>query len=52
MRAAPRGFAGPAPAVSLNGARSAADGAAVPMSPQDLAEAALAAAAAGPGRYW
>ncbi|WP_416237620.1 3-keto-5-aminohexanoate cleavage protein [Streptomyces sp. NBC_00162] len=49
MRAAPRAFAGPAPAVSLNGARGAADGAAVPMSPQDLAEAALAAVAAGAG---
>lgn len=39
----------PAPAVSLNGARGAADGTAVPMSPQDLAEAALAAVAAGAG---
>ncbi|MEU9235865.1 3-keto-5-aminohexanoate cleavage protein [Streptomyces subrutilus] len=38
-----------APAVSLNGGRSAADGAAVPMSPQDLAEAASAAVAAGAG---
>ncbi|MFE9635632.1 3-keto-5-aminohexanoate cleavage protein [Streptomyces sp. NPDC006463] len=39
----------PAPTVSLNGARSAADGPAVPMSPQDLAEAALDAIAAGAG---
>lgn len=38
-----------APTVSLNGARSAADGPAVPMSPQDLAEAALASVAAGAG---
>ncbi|MET9961171.1 3-keto-5-aminohexanoate cleavage protein [Streptomyces sp. NPDC006326] len=35
--------------VSLNGARGAADGAAVPMSPRDLAEAALGAVAAGAG---
>lgn len=35
--------------VSLNGSRGAADGAAVPMSPQALAESALAAVAAGAG---
>ncbi|WP_327307529.1 3-keto-5-aminohexanoate cleavage protein [Streptomyces sp. NBC_01298] len=35
--------------VSLNGSRGAADGAAVPMSPEDLVEAALAAVAAGAG---
>ncbi|MFF3213987.1 3-keto-5-aminohexanoate cleavage protein [Streptomyces sp. NPDC002886] len=34
---------------SLNGSRGAADGAAVPMSPEDLVEAALAAVAAGAG---
>ncbi|MGW1772375.1 3-keto-5-aminohexanoate cleavage protein [Streptomyces sp. NPDC002104] len=33
--------------MSLNGSRGAADGAAVPMSPEDLVEAALAAVAAG-----
>ncbi|MFK0254569.1 3-keto-5-aminohexanoate cleavage protein [Streptomyces sp. NPDC090445] len=33
--------------VSLNGARGAADGAAVPLSPGDLAESALGAVAAG-----
>ncbi|MCX5408276.1 3-keto-5-aminohexanoate cleavage protein [Streptomyces sp. NBC_00335] len=33
--------------VSLNGSRGAADGAAVPMSPGDLVDAALAAVAAG-----
>ncbi|MEU9147224.1 3-keto-5-aminohexanoate cleavage protein [Streptomyces sp. NPDC048349] len=38
-----------APLVSLNGARGAVEGSAVPMSPQDLAEAALAAVAAGAG---
>ncbi|QES58735.1 hypothetical protein DEJ51_06605 [Streptomyces venezuelae] len=36
-------------AVSLNGSRSAADGPAVPMSPEALAESALAAVAAGAG---
>ncbi|MFI1284801.1 MULTISPECIES: 3-keto-5-aminohexanoate cleavage protein [unclassified Streptomyces] len=35
--------------VSLNGSRSAADGPAVPMSPQDLAESAVRAVAAGAG---
>ncbi|MFD3549079.1 3-keto-5-aminohexanoate cleavage protein [Streptomyces sp. NPDC058655] len=35
--------------VSLNGARGAADGPAVPMSPRGLAESALAAVAAGAG---
>ncbi|MFE9794460.1 3-keto-5-aminohexanoate cleavage protein [Streptomyces goshikiensis] len=35
--------------VSLNGSRGAAEGAAVPMSPEDLVEAALAAVAAGAG---
>lgn len=35
--------------VSLNGSRSAADGPAVPMSPQALAESALAAVGAGAG---
>lgn len=35
--------------VSLNGARSAADGPAVPLSPRDLADAALAAVGAGAG---
>ncbi|MFJ6796310.1 3-keto-5-aminohexanoate cleavage protein [Streptomyces sp. NPDC091268] len=35
--------------VSLNGSRSAADGPAVPMSPDDLVEAALGAVAAGAG---
>ncbi|MEV7446307.1 3-keto-5-aminohexanoate cleavage protein [Streptomyces sp. NPDC091204] len=34
---------------SVNGARSAADGAAVPLSPADLTESALAAVAAGAG---
>ncbi|MEU7600200.1 3-keto-5-aminohexanoate cleavage protein [Streptomyces sp. NPDC040724] len=34
---------------SVNGARNAADGPAVPMSPADLAESALAAVAAGAG---
>ncbi|MFE9930412.1 3-keto-5-aminohexanoate cleavage protein [Streptomyces sp. NPDC005533] len=34
---------------SVNGARSAADGPAVPMSPADLTESALAAVAAGAG---
>ncbi|MFJ4781203.1 3-keto-5-aminohexanoate cleavage protein [Streptomyces sp. NPDC088762] len=37
------------PVVSLNGARSGADGPAVPMSPADLAESARAAVAAGAG---
>lgn len=49
MRPAPRLAVRAAPAVSLNGARSAARGAAVPMSPEGLAEAALAAVAAGAG---
>lgn len=35
--------------MSLNGSRGAADGAAVPMSPEELAESALAAVAAGAG---
>lgn len=35
--------------VSLNGSRSAADGTAVPMTPGDLVESALAAVAAGAG---
>ncbi|WP_405494588.1 3-keto-5-aminohexanoate cleavage protein [Streptomyces sp. NBC_00096] len=35
--------------VSLNGSRSAADGTAVPMTPEDLVESALAAVAAGAG---
>ncbi|MGW7063396.1 3-keto-5-aminohexanoate cleavage protein [Streptomyces sp. NPDC054904] len=35
--------------VGLNGSRGASDGAAVPMSPQALAESALAAVAAGAG---
>lgn len=35
--------------VSLNGSRGADEGAAVPMSPEDLVEAALAAVAAGAG---
>ncbi|MGW3325484.1 3-keto-5-aminohexanoate cleavage protein [Streptomyces virginiae] len=35
--------------VSLNGSRSAADGPAVPLSPEALAESALAAVAAGAG---
>ncbi|MFE2140897.1 3-keto-5-aminohexanoate cleavage protein [Streptomyces sp. NPDC059456] len=35
--------------VSLNGARSAADGTAVPLSPQDVVESALGAVAAGAG---
>ncbi|MGW6705240.1 3-keto-5-aminohexanoate cleavage protein [Streptomyces sp. NPDC054956] len=35
--------------VSLNGSRGAADGAAVPVSPADLVESALAAVAAGAG---
>ncbi|MEV6951950.1 3-keto-5-aminohexanoate cleavage protein [Streptomyces sp. NPDC051183] len=35
--------------VSLNGARGAADGAAVPMSPEDVVESALGAVAAGAG---
>lgn len=35
--------------VSLNGSRSAADGPVVPMSPQDLAESAVRAVAAGAG---
>ncbi|WP_229907178.1 3-keto-5-aminohexanoate cleavage protein [Streptomyces vinaceus] len=40
----------PAPVlVSLNGGRGAADGAAVPLSPPDLVESALAAVAAGAG---
>ncbi|MCY0925217.1 3-keto-5-aminohexanoate cleavage protein [Streptomyces sp. H27-H1] len=38
---------GPTLVVSLNGSRDAADGAAVPMSPDDLVEAALAAVDAG-----
>lgn len=38
---------GPTLVVSLNGSRDAADGAAVPMSPEDLVEAALAAVDAG-----
>lgn len=38
---------GPALVVSLNGSRAACDGAAVPMSPEDLVDAALAAVAAG-----
>ncbi|MFC9583339.1 3-keto-5-aminohexanoate cleavage protein [Streptomyces yangpuensis] len=37
------------PAVSLNGSRGASDGPAVPMSPQDLAESAVRAVAAGAG---
>ncbi|MFE3559687.1 3-keto-5-aminohexanoate cleavage protein [Streptomyces sp. NPDC059193] len=49
MRPGAARHASAAPAVSLNGARSAAEGAAVPMSPQDLAEAAAAAVAAGAG---
>lgn len=53
-----RGAAGPGPApdqvpapvlVSLNGGRGAADGAAVPLSPPDVVESALAAVAAGAG---
>lgn len=44
-----RESAAAAPGVSLNGSRSAGDGAAVPMSPEDLAEAAVAAVAAGAG---
>lgn len=36
-------------AVSLNGSRSAADGPAVPMSPEDLAESAARAVGAGAG---
>ncbi|MFZ3496550.1 3-keto-5-aminohexanoate cleavage protein [Streptomyces sp. 5.8] len=39
--------AGPTLVVSLNGSRGAADGSAVPMSPEDLVDAALAAVAAG-----
>ncbi|MFD5145157.1 3-keto-5-aminohexanoate cleavage protein [Streptomyces sp. NPDC058401] len=39
--------AGPALVVALNGARGAADGTAVPMSPADLVDAARAAVAAG-----
>ncbi|WP_234327833.1 3-keto-5-aminohexanoate cleavage protein [Streptomyces sp. NRRL F-2664] len=35
--------------MSVNGSRSAADGPAVPLSPQDLAESALRAVAAGAG---
>ncbi|MGW2272681.1 3-keto-5-aminohexanoate cleavage protein [Streptomyces yangpuensis] len=35
--------------VSLNGSRGAADGPAVPMSPQELAESAVRAVAAGAG---
>ncbi|MEV7727816.1 3-keto-5-aminohexanoate cleavage protein [Streptomyces sp. NPDC087917] len=35
--------------VALNGSRDAAEGAAVPMSPRDLAEAALSSVAAGAG---
>ncbi|MFD6888381.1 3-keto-5-aminohexanoate cleavage protein [Streptomyces sp. NPDC059957] len=42
-----RAGAGPTLVVSLNGSRSAADGSAVPMSPEDLVDAALAAVAAG-----
>ncbi|MFD7257410.1 3-keto-5-aminohexanoate cleavage protein [Streptomyces sp. NPDC059874] len=40
---------GPVLSASLNGARSAADGPAVPMSPADLADSAVAAVAAGAG---
>lgn len=39
--------AGPTLVVSLNGSRGAADGSAIPMSPEDLVDAALAAVAAG-----
>ncbi|MFI5763274.1 3-keto-5-aminohexanoate cleavage protein [Streptomyces sp. NPDC051563] len=39
--------AGPVLVVSLNGSRAAADGVAVPMSPEDLVDAARAAVAAG-----
>ncbi|MFD9677494.1 3-keto-5-aminohexanoate cleavage protein, partial [Streptomyces sp. NPDC059981] len=35
--------------VALNGSRGGAEGGAVPMSPRDLAESALAAVAAGAG---
>ncbi|MCP3757553.1 3-keto-5-aminohexanoate cleavage protein [Streptomyces sp. TBY4] len=41
------GGAQPTLVVSLNGSRGAADGSAVPMSPEDLVAAALAAVAAG-----
>ncbi|MFE4634417.1 3-keto-5-aminohexanoate cleavage protein [Streptomyces sp. NPDC056773] len=41
------GGAQPTLVVSLNGSRGAADGSAVPMSPEDLVGAALAAVAAG-----
>ncbi|MFD5421286.1 3-keto-5-aminohexanoate cleavage protein [Streptomyces sp. NPDC127069] len=40
---------GPVLQVALNGSRTAADGGAVPLSPADLAESALAAVAAGAG---
>ncbi|WP_079425377.1 3-keto-5-aminohexanoate cleavage protein [Streptomyces sp. Ag109_G2-6] len=40
---------GPALQVALNGSRGAGDGGAVPLSPADLAESALAAVAAGAG---
>ncbi|WP_420081275.1 3-keto-5-aminohexanoate cleavage protein [Streptomyces sp. JL4002] len=39
----------PLPVVSLNGSRGAADGPAVPMSPEDLARSAAEAVAAGAG---
>ncbi|MFI8363726.1 3-keto-5-aminohexanoate cleavage protein [Streptomyces sp. NPDC085612] len=39
----------PLPVVSLNGSRGAADGPAVPMSPEDLARSAAQAVAAGAG---
>lgn len=45
--AGPGPGAGPTLVVSLNGSRGAADGPAVPMSPGDLVDAALAAVAAG-----
>lgn len=49
MRTPPR-VSPPVPLlVSLNGSRSAADGPAVPLSPQSLAESALAAVGAGAG---
>lgn len=41
--------AGPVLQVVLNGSRGAAEGGAVPMSPRDLAESAVAAVAAGAG---
>ncbi|MET9851976.1 3-keto-5-aminohexanoate cleavage protein, partial [Streptomyces sp. NPDC006450] len=43
----PGAGAGPTLVVSLNGSRGAADGTAVPLSPGDLVDAALAAVAAG-----